>query len=226
MSSTPTAEETRPAPEEPGPSLAEQAYRALRDQLIMLDIAPGEPLNEGRLAAQLAVGRTPLREALKRLELDRLVVSFPRRGTFATRVDITDLAAVTEMRELLEPLAASAAAARLSQADRAALQRADEEIRALADGADRRAVMAADLAVHRRIYRAAANRHLEDSLLRLDNIATRIWCVVVDRLPDAVEHVREHGALLEAILDGEAEQAARLAREHVRHFDAAIRRVL
>lgn len=209
-----------------GSSLAEQAYRALRDRLIMLDIAPGEPLVEGRLAEELDVGRTPLREALKRLELDRLVVSFPRRGTFATRVDITDLAAVTEVRELLEPRAASAAAERLTAADRAALLQAGEEIRALTGGTDRRAVMAADLAVHRRIYRAAGNRHLEDSLVRLDNIATRIWCVVIDRLPEAVEHVREHTALLEAILGGEGEQAARLAREHVRHFDAAIRRVL
>lgn len=226
MSSTPPSPVTASAREEGALSLAEQAYRALRDRLIMLDIAPGEPLHEGMLAAELEVGRTPLREALKRLELDRLVVSFPRRGTFATRVDITDLAAVTEVRELLEPLAAAAAAERLGAADRAALERIDEEIRALADKADRRTVMAADLAVHRMIYRAATNRHLEDSLLRLDNIATRIWCVVVDRLPEAIEHVREHTALLEAICDGEAEQAARFAREHVRHFDAAIRRVL
>ena len=91
-------------------SLAEQAYRQLRDRLIMLEIRPGDPINDGALAAELGVGRTPVREALKRLESDHLVVSYPRRGTFATIVDITELADVSEIRELLEPHAARRAA--------------------------------------------------------------------------------------------------------------------
>ena len=211
-----------------GPSitLAERAYRDLRDRLIMLDIAPGDPLHEGRLAEELGVGRTPLREAMKRLEIDHLVASFPRRGTFATRVDITELAAVSEMREVLEPLAARAAAARAKGDVRAELQAARERVTALSAQMPWREVMAQDLAVHRLIYRAAGNHHLEDSLIRLDNLATRIWCVVVDRLPDVVEHVREHASLLEAVLAGEAERAAELSAEHVRHFDRAIRGVL
>src|SRR5437763_11184154 len=69
-------------------SLADKAYVAIRDRLIMLDIRPGEPIDDGDLARELGVGRTPVREALKRLEGDRLVVSFPRRGTFATGMDI------------------------------------------------------------------------------------------------------------------------------------------
>lgn len=211
---------------EPELSLAEQAYRSLRDRLLMLDIAPGEPLHEGHLAEELGVGRTPLREALKRLETDRLVVSFPRRGTFATQVDVTDLASVAEVRELLEPLAASAAARRLGAEDRAALERAGEELRALPEDVAPRELLALDLALHRRIYRAAGNRHLEDSLVRLGNIATRIWCVVVDRLPEAGDHVREHTLLIDAILDGRSEDAAALARGHVQEFDEAIRRVL
>ena len=233
MSSTPPRGRTAPrrarvasADEDAALSLAEQAYRDLRDRLIMLDIAPGDPLHEGHLAEELGVGRTPLREALKRLETDRLVVSFSRRGTFATQVDITDLAAVTEVRVLLEPLAAAAAAQRLGTEDRAALVRADDDVRALTAGVDLREVMAVDLALHRRVYRAAGNRHLEDTLLRLGNFATRIWCVVVDRLPEAGDHVREHTALIDAILTGRAEDAAALARGHVRDFDEAIRRVL
>ena len=79
-------------------------------RLLMLDIKPGDLLNDDHLAKDLGMGRTPVREALKRLELDRLVVSYPRRGTFATRVEVTDLAFISEIRTQLEPLAASRAA--------------------------------------------------------------------------------------------------------------------
>ena len=67
------------------------AYEMVRDRLVMLDIRPGEPIDDDRLADELGFGRTPVREALKRLERERLVVAFPRRGTFATAVDMTDL---------------------------------------------------------------------------------------------------------------------------------------
>lgn len=207
-------------------SFAEQAYRALRDRLIMLEIAPGDPLHEGRLAAELGFGRTPLREALKRLEIDHLVVSYPRRGTFATRVDITELAAVSEVRLLLEPLAARKAARNMDRSTREALLATRDGIDRLAEDAPWREVMAQDLAVHRLIYRTCGNHHLEESLIRLDNLATRIWCVVVDRLPAAVGHIREHLDLLEAILDGDPDRAETIAVEHVRHFDAAVRSVI
>ncbi|MFJ4229970.1 GntR family transcriptional regulator, partial [Paenarthrobacter nicotinovorans] len=91
-------------------SLADVAYERLRDRLLMLDIKPGDILNDDQLAKELEVGRTPVREALKRLELDRLVITYPRRGTFATRVEVTDLAFISEIRAQLEPLAAARAA--------------------------------------------------------------------------------------------------------------------
>ncbi|MBA4102924.1 MAG: GntR family transcriptional regulator, partial [Arthrobacter sp.] len=84
-----------PQAEDEAPSQAEAAYRQLRDKLIMLEIRPGEPINEGQVAAELGLGRTPVREAIKRLEVDHLVISYPRRGTFATNVDFTELADVS-----------------------------------------------------------------------------------------------------------------------------------
>ena len=99
--------------EQPGSmttSLASQAYQHIKDRLIMLDIRPGEPINDVGLAAELGVGRTPVREALKRLETDHLVVSYPRRGTFATVVDVTELGSISDIRQLLEPHAARRAA--------------------------------------------------------------------------------------------------------------------
>lgn len=207
-------------------SLAEQAYRTIRDRLIMLDIAPGEPINEGRLAEELGFGRTPVREALKRLETDHLVASFPRRGTFATTVDITDLAAISEVRHLLEPLAARKAALNTNESLRAELRAVAESLETLDADRSRRELMEYDLEVHRIIYRAAGNHHLLEPLIRLDNLATRIWCMVLDRLPAVAEHIVEHRRLLQAILDGDADRAAELAADHVHHFEEMVRAAL
>src|SRR3954463_4308912 len=135
-------------------SLADRAYVAIRDQLIMLDIQPGEPIDDDELAKSLGVGRTPVREALKRLEGDRLVVSFPRRGTFATGMDITDLAHISEIRVQLEPLAARRAAERAPREVRTELEETASAIAGLdVTEIDRSELMRWDLTVHRAIYR-------------------------------------------------------------------------
>ena len=208
-------------------SLAERAYVAIRDQLIMLDLRPGEPIDDDELAKALGVGRTPVREALKRLEVDRLVVSFPRRGTFATGMDITDLAHISEIRLQLEPLAARRAAERATRTERAELTELAVRIQEM-DVAqlDRTELMRCDLAVHRAIYRVAGNPHLEDVLIRYDNLATRIFCLFLDRLPTVDEHVGEHVPLLQAIATGDADRADELARQHVLGFETAVRAVI
>ena len=210
-----------------GLSLAARAYSAIRDRLVLLDIRPGEPINDDALARELGTGRTPVREALKQLENDRLVVAFPRRGTFATTVDITDLAHITEIRAVLEPLAAARAARVADVATRRHLAAlADEVGRLDVSSAERRALIQRDVALHHAVYRACGNPHLRDILVREDNLATRIWCLFLDRLPDLAGHVGEHAALLRAVADGDGDGASRLALEHVTHFDAAIRSVV
>jgi DNA-binding GntR family transcriptional regulator len=208
-------------------SLADRAYVAVRDRLIMLDIRPGDPIDDDELAKDLGVGRTPVREALKRLEVDRLVVSYPRRGTFATGMDISDLAHISEIRAQLEPLAARRAAERASRTGHADLDELATRIEDLeVAGIDRAELMRWDLTVHRAIYRAAGNPHLEDVLIRYDNLATRNFCLFLDRLPTVDEHVGEHVGLLRAIAAGDADRADALAREHVLGFEQAIRAVI
>lgn len=211
------------------PSMAERAYDNLRQALILLDIAPGEAINEVALTAELGLGRTPIREALKRLESDHLVVSYPRRGTFAAAVDLKDLAMISEVREVLEPLAARKAA-RNCTGD---LRREYTEMIAAIQVFDApetpdasRASLEFDLRVHRLVYRTVNNHHLSDPLMRLDDLATRIWCVVRDRIPDISDHVHEHIELLQAILDGDENRAAACAAAHVHHFENTVRGVL
>ena len=83
-----------------------------------------------------------------------------------------------------------------------------------------------DLTVHRLIYAAAGNPHLEDTLIRYDNLATRIWCLVLDKIPSVAGHITEHVDLLNAVADGDAELAASLALEHVTSFEKTVRSVL
>jgi DNA-binding GntR family transcriptional regulator len=208
-------------------SLAERAYRAIRDRLVMLEIRPGAPINEEQLGQSLGVGRTPVREALKRLQYERLITTYPRRGTFATEVNITDLAHISEVRQELEPLAAAQAARRATATDRANLAALRRELdTAGAAGRTSTELMHLDLQVHRAIYTATHNPYLEDTLVRHDNLATRIWCLFVDRLSDMAGHVEEHGPLIEAIVSGDADTAARLARSHVEGFEQAIREAI
>jgi DNA-binding GntR family transcriptional regulator len=214
------------APGEP-PSLAELAYRAIQDRLVRLGIRPGAPINEEELCLRLGMGRTPVREALKRLEHERLVVAYPRRGTFATEINVTDLRHISEVRELLEPAAAASAARHATPADRAAFQALAGQVATAAGPGDGPGeLMTLDTQVHRAIYAATRNPYLEDTLIRYGNLATRIWCLFLDRLEDMAAHVAEHRALLEALTSGDESQAARIARRHVTEFDRAIRAVI
>lgn len=209
-------------------SLADRAFTRLQDRLIFLDIAPGEPLNETQLGLELDVGRTPLREALKRLETERLVATFPRRGTFATSVDITVLSEISEVREVLEPLAARLAAQRLDPRSREEL----EELKAQLDTAspgmseDPQDALRWDSRIHRALYGATRNAHLEATLTRYGNLATRIWCLAAARKPTPVEHIAVHSQLLEAVLAGRDEEASGIMHEHVREFEQHMRKVL
>jgi DNA-binding GntR family transcriptional regulator len=205
------------------PSLAERAYELIRDRLIMLEIRPGTPINDDQLARELGLGRTPVREALKHLERERLVVAYPRRGTFATEVNITDLGHITEVRHQLEPVAAAAAARRATAADRAALRSLAAELTSAGRASVSIDLMRLDMRVHRAIYAATHNPYLEDTLVRYDNLATRIWCLFLHRLPDLAGHIGEHSDLLRAIVDSDAERAATLSAQHVAHFERAIR---
>ncbi|MFB9565782.1 GntR family transcriptional regulator [Saccharopolyspora hordei] len=219
---------TAPQQLDPPPaSLAERAYAAIQDQLIMLDIPPMAPIDDVALSESLGIGRTPVREALKRLEVDRLVISYPRRGTFATGVDITDLAYISEIRTQLEPLAARRAAEHAPKVMRTQLAELadalqDADVLALS----RHELMRWDLRVHRSIYRAAGNPHLEDTLVRYDNLATRIFCVFLDRITHFDRHVEEHLGLLRAVAAGEARKAEKIARDHVTGFEKAIRAII
>ena len=210
-----------------GPQLlADRAYTELRDRIVTLRIPPGAPINEDALGKALAMGRTPVREAIRRLALENLVAVYPRRGTFASEINITDLAHISDVRVQLEGHAAFRAAERLTGRERAELDALLRRIDALRRNGDGTSLMGLDADVHRFIHRCAGNPYLEETLGRYFNLSLRIWHLVLDRLPHLTGSVLEHEALLHAIRDGDAAGARTIAAGHVTAFEREIRAVL
>jgi DNA-binding GntR family transcriptional regulator len=206
--------------------LADRAYRALRDRLVTLRIPPGSPIDEDAIGRELKMGRTPVREAIKRLALENLVTVFPRRGTFASDINITDLAHISDVRAQLEAHAAYRAAERITDAQRAELAGLLTELDIRRGADDVEALMDLDATVHRFIYRCANNPFLEETLGRYLNLSLRIWYLVIDRLPDLFARVHEHEEVLHAIESGQAERAREILAGHIATFEREIRSVL
>jgi DNA-binding GntR family transcriptional regulator len=206
--------------------LADRAYVELRDRIVTLQIAPGAPIDEDLLGRELEMGRTPVREAIKRLALENLVTVFPRRGTFASEINITDLAHISDVRAVLEGHAAHRAAERITEPQKAELKVLLKELAQSKGSDDLEALMALDARVHRFIYRCTGNPYLEQTLGRYFNLSLRIWHVVLDRLPHLFTRVHEHAALLRAIADGDAVRAREIVADHIGIFEQEIRTVL
>jgi DNA-binding GntR family transcriptional regulator len=213
------------APREGGvASFADRAYYAIRDLIVTLELPPGAVVREPDLTARLGIGRTPVREALRRLAQERLIEVYPRRGMFVTKVDVRDLARLCEVRLALEPEAARLAAERATQADLAEMEALLGEL----DGPrrrDHRALIELDERIHRAIYHASHNPFLVETLEEYYAHALRIWMVALART-DLGTAVGSHHEVLEAIVSGNGDRAARLMREHVESFEEAVRDVL
>jgi DNA-binding GntR family transcriptional regulator len=200
--------------------LADQAYIAIRNAIVSLELAPGAVIDERALIERLGIGRTPVREALRRLAHEQLVEVFPRRGMFVTNVDVRDLARISEVREALEPEAARLAAERATEEERDALADLGSSI---VRGAD---LMDLDERIHRAIYAAAHNDLLEKTLGEYYVLAHRIWMIALDRNEALEEAVEAHRSLVLAIINGSGDRAADLMRAHVQDFEKAMHRVL
>lgn len=207
-------------------SLGDRAYYAIRELIVSLELPPGSVLNERELMERLGLGRTPVREALRTLARERLVEVYPRRGMFVSRVDVGDLAGLSEVRLSLESLAARLAAERATEADRDGCAELLDELERAAGERDERALIELDQRIHRHVYRCAHNPFLEQTLNEYYMLTLRIWFLALDRVARLDAAVREHRELLVAIRAGNADRAEEVMRRHVAGFERAIREVL
>jgi DNA-binding GntR family transcriptional regulator len=209
----------------PPASLADRAYVHLRDQIITTELPPGSLLQESQLMRRLGIGRTPVREAIQRLRHDGFVTVIPRRGTLVTEINITDLAAIYEVRAHLESWEAGLAAERATAADRVEAAELVDELRALTENDGFPALLALDRRVHRFVYRCGKNDFLAETIDRYHNLSLRILYVAMARYPALTPRlhdvVEDQLQLLDAIIRGDASTAGRIAAAHVHDFESA-----
>jgi DNA-binding GntR family transcriptional regulator len=201
--------------------LADRAYFMLRDRIVDLRLPPGATLREDELMREMGIGRTPLREAVKRLALEHLVEVRPRRGTQVTDVHAEDIARFAEVRAELEAHAARLAAERMVPDLRPDAEALAAELEAaVAD--DATALMHLDERIHRFAWRASRNPYLEATLEGYYALSLRVWHLVLDRVPELPGAVHEHAVLLDALLSGDGVRAEALMREHVNAFERQV----
>ena len=202
--------------------VAERAYTELRDRIVTLHLPPGTVLREDQLMGDLGIGRTPLREAVKRLALENLVEVQPRRGTFVSDVEAADIQNITEVRAELEAYAAELAALRLDPETRAEAEALRADIESLDGAGDQDLLMRVDERIHRFVWHAAHNPHLSQTLERYFTHSLRIWYLVLDRVPTLGHAVHDQTQLLDAILDRNGPHARTIMHEHVLGFQREI----
>jgi DNA-binding GntR family transcriptional regulator len=202
--------------------VAEHAYMELRDRIVTLHLPPGTVLREDDLMGELGIGRTPLREAVKRLALENLVDVKPRRGTFVAAVEAADIQHITEVRAELEGYAAELAALRLDPETRATAEALLCDLEGLDGPAGQDLLMRFDERIHRFTWEAARNPHLTQTLERYFTHSLRIWYLVLDRVPTLGHAVHDQTQLLEAILDRNGPHARTIMHEHVLGFQREI----
>ena len=219
MAATPT---TAPVEAATARLVAERAYEELRDRIVTLRLAPGTVLREEALMQEMKIGRTPLREAVKRLALENLVAVQPRRGTFVTAVEASDIVNISEVRAELESYAAELAALRMNDGARAAAEELLQEIDEVTRPHDQEWLMRFDERIHRFTWEASGNRYLVHTLEQYFTHSLRIWYLVLDRVPGLGHSVHDQMHLLNAMLERDGERARTIMREHVHEFQREI----
>jgi len=196
-------------------SLTEKAYQAISSAIARLDLKPGEALTQDRLAKWLSISRTPVREALRRLEQDGIIQTAPGRGLVVTELTLKDAEDLLEILVVLDTHAAFLAAQRRTQEQAERLVALGQDLLIAAERNDIEAWEQIDHPYHETLLEAAGNlflrRSIEDVRRRLQRLTYHL-AIQPDHL---LAGTHEHIALAQAIYDRNAELAAETMRQHL-----------
>ncbi|WP_455539083.1 GntR family transcriptional regulator [Terrisporobacter sp.] len=195
--------------------LRDIVFENLRTAILDGDLKAGERLMEVQLAEQLGVSRTPIREAIRKLELEGLVVMLPRKGAYVANMSFKDLIDVLEIRASLEGLAGSLAAQRKRDENIEELEKLAREFEQCVRKADIEGVLKKDVEFHEKIFLMTNNKKLYQLITSLWEQVHRFRVTYVSDYEASLSLVEEHNRILQSIKNGESEVAKRYAMEHI-----------
>ena len=213
----------RPRAEESAESLTERAYRALEEQIVTLQLAPGTPVTETALSARLGFGRTPIREALQRLAREKLVTILPRRGIVVAEENLTTQLRLIELRREVERLLARAAARRATPEQRRRFAEIAQGMEQAARGNDDIGFMRLDREFNLLMLDAARNEFVAAAMTLMHGLSRRFWYVHYREVADLPLAARLHAEVARAVAAGDGEAAAGAADRLVDYIEAFAR---
>jgi DNA-binding GntR family transcriptional regulator len=206
--------------------LRELVFENIRKAIVSGTFAPGERLMEIQMADDLGVSRTPVREAIRKLEMEGFVVMIPRRGTYVANLSIKDINDVYEIRISLDVLAAGLAAERIEPEEIEELQKLLLEITEANEAGDMDKIVQLDTAFHDVLYKASRNDRLSNIINNLREQITGIRGTSMrypGRMADTIE---EHRALVDSIAARDPERAQNAARVHLENAEHTLLKAL
>ncbi|MFA5384108.1 MAG: GntR family transcriptional regulator [Eubacteriales bacterium] len=201
--------------------LREIVFETLREAIIKGLLKPGERLMEIQIAEELGVSRTPVREAIRKLELEGFLVMVARKGAYVADISVKDITDIFEVRAALEGLAAGLAAERITEEELEQLERALVQI-SEATTSDLNSVVQSDTSFHELIYRASRNQRLQQIVIHLQEQIQRFRTVSLSQPGRTRFFIEEHRKIVEAISERNSELASLLAREHIESAEQSL----
>lgn len=197
----------------------EKAFRIIRREILSNILIPGHPLNERSLSERLKISKTPIREAIQLLQKEGLVDVVQQKGAFVTQISINDIREIMQIREGLEPIAASIAA---SFHDTKELCKLENEFAILAEASPRdyEALRESGKRLHKFLLYSTRNKRLIDFLGNLNEQIDRVRAFFyVDLSDDYIDQsFEEHMRILRAVKLADAESAQEIMRSHIRKY--------
>ena len=201
--------------------LREMVFESLREAIILGRLKPGERLMEIQLAEEMGVSRTPVREAIRKLELEGFVVMVPRKGAYVAGISVKDIVDVFEVRAALEGLAAALAAERITSEEMDQLELSLLKINVSYED-DIKAVVEEDSSFHTLVYQASRNQRLVQIITHLQEQIHRFRMTSLSQPGRTKIALDEHKKIVEAISDRNVELAHALATEHIENAEQSL----
>lgn len=198
--------------------LRDIVFDYMKNAIITGELKPGERLMEVQLAEKLGVSRTPVREAIRKLELEGLVVMVPRKGAYVSDLDTRDLLNVLEIRGSLEGLAASLAAERITDEEIRELNSIVDEFYKSIETNDHEALVKCDKAFHDLIFAASRNDKLVQIMNNLQEHVHRFRVRYINEEKKSKKLYQEHKKILESLEERNADNARKWAEKHIYNF--------